>query len=102
MKLQNACSISLNATPNEPVRLRIPSTTASQISTFTSQRDGATPPPVFLLQDFDDKTSVSYRDPKDEQQYDPVDEYIRLSVKAVKIHFPYLAVSSDRLIEIAK
>jgi len=101
MKLQNALSIPPTL-PNQPPTPKISSATASQISTLTLQRDGATPPPVFFYQDFDDKTFVSYRDLEDEQQYDPVDEYIRLSVKVVKIHFPYLSVSSDRLMEIAK
>jgi len=102
MKSRNDCSILLNAVPYEPQPVWLSSPTASRVSTLTSQKDGVTPPPLMFLEDFDDKTSDSFRDSEDEQQYDPMDEYIRLSVKAVKIQFPTLKVSSDRLIEIAK
>merc|ERR550534_533770 len=60
------------------------------------------PPPPLFLQDYDDKTSVSCRELENEQQQDPVDEYIRLSVKAVKIKFPDVTVSNHVLIEKAK
>jgi len=102
MKLQNACGISLNALSYEPRSIRISSaTTASNFSILTTQRDEMTPP-LLYIQDYDEKTTVSCRSSEDEEQFDLVEEYIRLSVKAVKIHFPNLTVSSERLIEKAK
>merc|ERR1719397_2138693 len=100
-KVQNTCSISLDAVPCEPIPIRICSPSPSRSSTLTPQWDDMTPPPLIFLKDYDDETSVSSRDSENEQQ-DPVDEYVRLSAKAVKKHFPYVTVSSDRLIEKAK
>jgi len=100
-KVQNTCSISLDAIPYEPISIKIPSPSASRASTLTPRSDEMTPPPLIFLQDYDDKTSVSCREQENEQE-DPVDEYVRLSAKAVKKHFPYVTVSSDRLIEKAK
>jgi len=100
-KVQNTCGISLDAVPYEPIPIKILSPSPSRSSTLTPQWDDMTPPPLIFLQDYDDKTGVSCSERENEQK-DPVDEYIRLSVKAAKKHFPYVTVSSDRLIEKAK
>jgi len=99
--VQNTCNISLDSIPYEPTSIKISSPITSHASTLTPQTDEMTPPLVFL-QDYGDKTSVSYSDPENQQQQNPVDEYIRLSVRAVKMHFPHVSVSNDRLIEKAK
>lgn len=101
-KVQNTCSISVNAVPYEPPSIKIFSPIPSRASTLSSQRDEITPPPLIFLHDWADETSVSCRDFEIEQRQHPLDEYIRLSVKAVKICFPNVRVSCDRLIEKAK
>jgi len=100
-KVHNTCSIALDAVPYEPIAIKLHSLSPSRSSTLTAQWDDMTPPPLIFLQDYDDKTGVSCSERENEQK-DPVDEYIRLSVKAAKKHFPYVTVSSDRLIEKAK
>jgi len=101
MKLQNTCSIWLNSLRLEPQSIELSSSAiGSHFSILTTQRDEKTP--SYYLPDYDEQTSVSCRPSEYEQQLDPLDEYIRLAVKAVQIQFPNLTVSSERLMEKAK
>lgn len=78
-------------------------TLTTQHTTAVSDIVTKTPPPLFLSKEIEERLpSLTSKCHEDENQWDPLEEYIRLSVMAVKIHFPNVDVSEDKLIEKAK
>jgi len=61
------------------------------------------PLPVYFSNEIDERLlSLTSKRQEDENQWDPIEEYMQLSITAVKIRFPNVNVSQEQLIEKAK
>lgn len=68
-----------------------------------SDHAATTPTPICFLQNVEERsTSIPYSKRMEDEQYDPLTEYINLSVTAAKIRFPDVIVSREKLREKAK
>jgi len=112
MKMQNTWS--LMQKPQKPnacdsILIKVGSTevssplSVSKHFTPFSEHAATTPTPICFFQDVEERYNViPYSKRFEDEQYDPLDEYINLSITAAKIRFPEVKVSREKLREKAK
>lgn len=101
---QKCLSVARGSTSKEIFKFSAHDSRASSTQrTSFNDNPARTPPPFFLSQEVHERcSSIASKRQDDGYQEDPLDWYIHLSVKAVKIRFRNVDVSEEKLIEQAK
>jgi len=104
MEKQSCSCSSYCSNSKQLLKLRVPgSAMLTTQHTIISDMYTKTPEQVFFSKEIDERWPfLTSKRLLDENQYDPLEEYIHLSVLGFKIRFPNVDISRDKLIQMAK